>query len=333
MKVYQFGLLGCGMVSVLHVGALEQLPNARLHGVVGVSMQESEAYAQKYGIKAYESFDAMLADPQIDAVCICTPSMFHAEQAIKALRAGKHVVLEKPMALNTAEADTILQACEETGKLLTVIFQNRFSADVPKVRRLLEENAFGKITLVNLNMRYWRSDEYFASSNWRGRKACEGGGALMNQGIHGIDLLQYLMGMPTVHCSSVKTMVHNVEVEDSALALVTYDNGAMGTIQGSTCTWPGFPRYLEIHGEKGFVTLRENRIEQLETPEEKLDLREQLNDMGESFRKPEDHSSDLHAAQIANLLDAIEGKAELLVDAREGRKAIEIIETIYQRSV
>ena len=155
----------------------------------------------------------------------------------------------------------------------------------------------------------------------------------MNQGIHGIDLLQYLMGMPTVHCSSVKTMVHNVEVEDSALALVTYDNGAMGTIQGSTCTWPGFPRYLEIHGEKGFVTLRENRIEQLETPEEKLDLREQLNDMGESFRKPEDHSSDLHAAQIANLLDAIEGKAELLVDAREGRKAIEIIETIYQRSV
>lgn len=331
MKTYQFGIVGCGMIAPLHAQAIEALPNARLRGVTGVSLSEAQAFADRFGGIAYEGLDEMLQDPEIDVVCICTPSMLHAPQAVTALRNGKHVVLEKPMALSTAEADEILNACKESGHLLTVIFQNRFTEDVEKLKKLLEEKAFGTISSVNLIMHYWRDEAYFRGSVWRGKLACEGGGALMNQGIHGIDLLAYLLGIPKVLDASVRTMVHDVEVEDSASALIQFENGAAGLIQGSTCTWPGFPRKLEIYGSKGYAVLNENRLEQLQTQEETLDFRNQLNSGIKSYQKADSNEFSGHFAQIGNLLNAIEGKEALRVSGEEGRKSLQIIEEIYRR--
>ncbi len=330
-KKMRFGVIGCGMVAEIHAAALASLPGAKLLGATDNNLQKRLTFCEKYAIMPYESTETLLADAAVEAVCICTPSCFHAELAVVALRAGKHVVLEKPMALNTAEADRVLAACRESGRLLTVISQLRFSPDVQKVKELMERGALGKMVYCDLSMRYWRSEDYFSSSGWKGKLAFEGGGALMNQGVHGIDLLQYLAGMPTVVGGLARTRHHAIEVEDAAAALVTFENGAMGVIEGSTCTWPGFERRLELHGDRGYILLRENHIERMEIPGESIDRRDEGEALG-SFNRPEAIGCAMHALQIGNLIRAVRGEEALLVDAAEGRKAVQIIQDIYAAS-
>jgi len=331
-KTYTFGILGCGMISVTHAEAIAQIPEAKLVGAADASYARAEEFAKKYGIRAYESYDAMLADPAVDIICICTPSRFHADNSIRALEHHKHVVLEKPMALNMEEANLVVEASEKNHCLLTVISQLRFAEDVIKIKRMMEEKAFGNIVLCHLTMKYWRPTEYFTSSDWRGRIECEGGGALMNQGIHGIDLLSYVVGMPTVLQGKVRTLYHDVTVEDTAVAVVSFENGAMGTIEASTCAYPGSPRRLYIQGDRGFVTLQERKILNLYTDTEKIDI-EHLPDLtANSASVANVTDCTLHARQITNLIHAIEGKEALVLDAHEGRKAISIIQDIYRTS-
>lgn len=331
-KVYRFGILGCGMISGVHAAALQSLDEAELAGAADYNREAAERFCAKYGGRAYEDELDMLMDDSIDVICVCTPSHCHADNAIRALQHGKHVVLEKPMALNTEQADRVIAACRENDRLLTVISQLRFSPDIQHVRQLIRKGAFGKLVFCNLVMHYWRSEEYFAGSRWRGRKEFEGGGALMNQGIHGIDLMQYILGEPRVLGGRITTRHHAVEVEDAASALVEFDCGATGMIQGSTCTWPGFERKLEIHGDKGYVILKENMIEKLDTPDDQIARRRNVVDEVGSYNKPDVIDSSMHARQIQNLIDAVEGRESLLIDAQEGRKAIRIIGDIYAAS-
>jgi len=328
-KGFRFGILGCGMIAGVHAEAIQSLEGAELAGAADFNPDAAQRFCDKWSAHPYASEEEMLSDESIDVICICTPSHCHADNAIRALQHGKHVVLEKPMALNTEEADRVIAACRENDRLLTVISQLRFSPDIQHVRQLVRKGAFGKLVFCNLSMCYWRSEEYFAGSRWRGRKAFEGGGALMNQGIHGIDLMQHILGEVKVLKGSVHTIHHAIEVEDAASALVEFECGATGMIQGSTCTWPGFERRLEIHGDKGYVILKENMIEQLDIPEDKIDHRkDSAQDIG-SYNKPDMIDSHMHALQIQNLLDAVQGRGKLLIDANEGRKAIRIIEDIY----
>ena len=331
-RKYRFAILGCGMIANIHAAAIRSLPDAELIGAADAFPAAAQRFCEKYGIHAYESEEAMLNDANVDVVCICTPSHCHAPSAIRALQHGKHVALEKPMALNTAQADEVIAECKKNDRLLTVISQLRFCEDIQKVKSLLAHNAFGKIVMCNLSMRYWRDESYFSSSSWRGRLEFEGGGALMNQGIHGIDLMQYILGEPEVLKGQIATLHHSVEVEDTAVAVFRFANGALGTLQGSTCTNPGFARKLEIHGDKGYVVVRENEIQMMQTEDEKLDLRSFSKRDNGSFNKFSALEHGLHAMQLQNLLDAIDGRAELLVDATEGRKAIRIIEDIYTSS-
>jgi len=329
-KKLRFGILGCGMIANVHAAAIESLAEAELAGAADFNPEAAKKFCEKYGAHAYENEMDMLSDGRIDIVCICTPSHCHAENAIRALQHGKHVVLEKPMALDSEQADRIIEACRAHDRLLTVVSQLRFSPDIQHVRQLVRKGAFGKLIFCNLSMCYWRSEEYFAQSRWHGRKEFEGGGALMNQGIHGIDLLQYIMGMPKVLKGEIRTAYHAVDVEDAASAMVEFENGAMGMIQASTCTRPGFERRMEIHGTKGYVILKENAIEKLDIPEDQIDRsREKVLDVG-SHNRPDVLDSSMHARQIQNLIDAIEGRESLLIDAGEGRKAIRIIEDIYK---
>ena len=329
-KTLRFGILGCGVIAGVHAEAIGSLDEAELAGASDFNAQFGRQFCEKRGVRFYDSYDEMLADESIDVISVCTPSHCHADNAIRALRAGKHVVLEKPMALTMEEAERVASVCEETGLKLTVVSQLRFSPDIQKVKRLVEEGAFGRLVFCNLSMRYWRSEEYFSASSWRGRREFEGGGALMNQGIHGIDLMQYILGVPRVIKGVSRTLHHDIDVEDCAAALIEFEGGTMGMIQGSTCTWPGFERRLEIHGDKGFAVLRENVIERMETPQEKLDRRAEMDNQAEtSANRADAIDSSMHAMQIQNLIDAIHGRAELLMDAREGCKAIGIIEAIY----
>ena len=260
-KTFNFGILGCGMIAEIHAKAIASVDCAELIGVTDNAADRATFFAEKYGVECYQSYESMLADPRIDAVCICTPSCFHAENAIKAMEKGKHVAVEKPMAIDLKEADEVVAVSRRTGKYLTVISQLRFADEIVKVKKMIDENAFGRITLCSLSMKYYRSPEYYSSSSWKGTKKFDGGGALMNQGIHGIDLLQYLVGPMTNVNGVAKTLCHNIEVEDTAVATFELENGALGVLEASTCTYPGFSRRIEIHGERGYVSLLENNID------------------------------------------------------------------------
>ena len=327
----RFGILGAGMIAAIHAQALSTLPDARLAGVTDVNTAGAQAFAARYGIAAYPSYEAMLADDAIDAICICTPSGFHAQQALQAIRCGKHVVLEKPMALTEEDAERIMEAERCSGVLVTVVSQLRFSEDVQTLRELVQKNAFGQQVFCNLFMKYWRDPAYYAASGWKGTLALDGGGALMNQGIHGIDLLLHIVGSATVLKGCKKTLCHRIEVEDTAAALLEFDSGALGVIEASTCTAPGFERRLEIHGDRGYAVLVEDRLAEL-----MLDgrlLRGQACSRDEqryinTASDPGKLDCTLHARQLQNMVRAIRGTEPLQVGTADGRRAVELIRQI-----
>ena len=326
VKTLRFGILGCGMVANIHARAIKEIPGAELVAVCDADPARARAFAEKYGAHPFSDFSEMLAS-DIDIVCICTPSFLHAQNAIEALDKGKHVVLEKPMAFTAAEADKVIAASDASGKKLTVISQLRFSDDVKKVKKLVEEGAFGKITLCNLFMKYYRSREYYSGSPWKGKLAFDGGGALMNQGIHGVDLLIYIMGDVKSIRGSIGTLHHDIETEDTAVATVEFECGALGVIEASTCAYPGFARHIEIHGESGYVIIRENKIEKLmiDGTERNVTDDSAVSPAGD----PSDLSIEMHKVQIENLIGATRGTEKLLIDAREGKRAVAVIEKIY----
>ena len=326
-----FGILGCGVIAGFHADAIANLNNARLLGVADALTGAAERFAESRGVRAYPDFGAMLADPEIDAVCICTPSGFHCANALLALQAGRHVVLEKPMAFTEAEALELEKASQASGCVLTVVSQLRFSEDIRRVKALLEQNALGKLVLCDLYMKYWRDPAYYAGSSWKGTRRFDGGGALMNQGIHGVDILLYMAGNARVLCARNRTRHHNIEVEDVSLAMLEFECGAMGVIEATTCSNPGFSRRLEITGTEGSVVLVENRIEKLIIGGESL-----VDDAGASevgtASDPTAMDCRLHALQIANFIDAIRAGRPLAVTPADGRRAVALIEDIYRFS-
>ncbi len=332
MKKINFVIVGTGMIAPVHADAINSIENACLYGVCGRNSKKTAEFANKYGIKCYDSYDDVLADENVDAVSICTPSGYHAEQAIKALENGKNVVVEKPMALTISDCDRIIKKVEETGKNLAVICQLRFSEDVQRVKKLYDEGAFGTVSLCDLYMKYWRKPSYFTENDWRGTKTLDGGGALMNQGIHGIDLLLYITGGAKVISARAKTAYHNIEVEDSAAALLEYPNGAIGVIEGSTCAYPGFERSLEIHGSSGYVMLKSGIIEKLIINGEDVTPNNENVERHNSSSDPRSTGFLRHAKEYENFIAAINGKKEIMIDAKEGKKAVELIENIYRIS-
>ena len=328
-KILNFGILGCGMIADFHAQAIKSLDNATLIAATDAVTDLAVSFADKYGIRAYKTFEDMLEDEQIDAVCICTPSGFHAENALAALKAKKHVVLEKPMAFTSSKAQEIAQAANNSGCILTVISQLRFSEDIQRVKKLMNEEAFGKIVFCDLYMKYWRSPEYYSSSDWKGTRKLDGGGALMNQGIHGVDILLYLAGNAKVLSAKNATLFHDIEVEDVTASLLEFESGALGVIEASTCSNPGFERRIEITGTKGSVVLLENKIDKLMINGETL-----IDGISETVAKtasdPMAMSCSLHALQINNFVNAVFGAEKLLIDSYEGSKAVNLIEEIYK---
>lgn len=329
-KVLNFGIVGAGMIADFHSRAIGSLANAALLGVCDKNVSNAETFSEKHGIRAYESLEKMLRDDKIDAVCICTPSGFHKENAIAALKAKKHVVLEKPMAFTVSDSNEIISTAKENGKLVTVISQLRFSEGVGKVKKLISEGAFGKIVFADLYMKYWRSESYYSQSDWKGTRKFDGGGALMNQGIHGVDILLYLMGNAQVLSAKNKTAYHNIEVEDQSVAMVEFENGALGVIEASTCAFPGFERKIEIMGSEGCCILKENKLEKLVIKGEEIELDNNVS-VSKTASDPSAMDFNLHALQISNFIGAVFNENELLIDGAEGSRAVALIEKIYKK--
>jgi predicted dehydrogenase len=271
--------------------------------------------------------DALLARPDVDVVAVCVPSGLHAEVAVAAAAAGKHLVVEKPIDVTLAAADRLIGAAREAGVALTVISQHRFDPGLIELRRLLDDGALGRLVLGEASTKWYRSQAYYDSADWRGTWALDGG-SLMNQGVHYVDLLRWCMGPVTEVTALLRTSSHQVEVEDVALAMLRFASGAVGTLVSSTAVYPGFAQRLEISGTGGSVGVEDGAIVY-------QGLRDEAEGPGGAAATGAsapagglDMSS--HAAQIADLLAAIETGRPPSVTADSARDALEIVCAVYQ---
>lgn len=322
-----FAIIGCGAAAKIHAGALEGLENGRLYGVYDGHADRAQAFAEKYGCRAFLSLDELLSCKDVDIVNVCVPSGLHAQIAVAALQAKKHVVVEKPMAITKAQIEQIIAAAEENERKVAVITQYRFTPATQKVKRALDEGKLGKILLADFSGKYYRSADYYASAAWRGTKAMDGGGALMNQGIHGIDVIQYLMGGVKSVQAVCRTLRHDIEVEDSAYLLVEYKNGAIGCIHGTTTASPGYPRRIEINGTKGSIVIEEDSITRWDVEGDSAETGKRTVNSGAD---PMALNFAYHRLQLADLLAAIEEDRPPLVDVYEGKKPVDIILAAYE---
>ncbi len=329
-KKYGFGIVGCGAISKWHVAAIKEIENAELIGVFNTPKSFAEDFAKENNCRVFDTYEEMLNCEDIDIVNICTPSGTHAPLAIEAANHKKNVIVEKPVAITREQIDDLVLAVEKNHIKLAVISQLRFDENIQKVKKSIENGELGDILLGDIYMKYYRSPEYYSSSAWRGTWAMDGGGALMNQGIHGIDIIQYLVG-PVKSVSGIcKTLARDIEVEDTASLVVEYESGAVGVIQGTTCVEPGYPRIIEITGTRGTVSLRETDIIKWDVDGKSLDLSDNIEGNINGFRDPGAIAMNSHLPQIQDMLNAIEDDRAPMVDVYEGKKPVEIILAAYE---
>lgn len=318
-------VVGCGMIADFHVAALRAIDGVEICGVYDTNEDKRLAFGKKYGLNTFSSEEAIWRS-DCDLAAICTPSGTHAPLALAALGAGKNVAVEKPLALNYADCLKIEKAA--VGKICAPVSQLRFSDPVLAVKRAIDEGRLGKITLINLSMKYFRDESYYAGS-WRGTFAMDGGGALMNQGIHGVDLMRFFGGKAKGVQGLVRTLVHDIEVEDTAVASVLFESGALGTIDAATSVRPGYPRRLEICGEKGSIVMEEDRI--VKADAEGLSIRTNETSVA-AHSDPSAISAEGHRRQYENIISALRGEAELFYTAADAAETVRLITSVYDSS-
>src|SRR5438093_9072076 len=259
-----FAIIGCGMIARFHARALAEVPGAKIVALVDSEVARAHKLAGELGLgadRAYADLPPMLARADVDVVIVATPSGAHMEPAVAAALAGKHVVVEKPLEVTLERCDRILEACDRKGVKLCTIFPSRFADANRTLKAAVDAGRFGRLTLGETTCKWWRSQAYYDQGGWRGTKALDGGGALMNQAIHNVDLLLWMMG-PATHVSAFKaTLAHErIEVEDTAVACVRFASGALGVIQATTSVWPGLPKTIAIHGNRGSVIVEQEDV-------------------------------------------------------------------------
>jgi len=333
-----FAIIGCGMIARFHARALADVPDARLTALVSRSEANARGMAEQLGLNCVLSTDlnAVLARPDVQVVIITTPSGAHLEPAVAAAKAGKHVVVEKPLEITTERCDRIIEACDRHGVKLCTIFPSRFGDANRTLKEAVEAGRFGRLTLGETTCKWWRPQSYYDEGGWKGTQALDGGGALMNQAIHNVDLLLWLMGDVTHISGFTATLAHErIEVEDTAVACLRFANGALGVIQATTSVHPGLPKTIAVHGDRGSVVIEQDDVLRWEltpeTPEDKAIKERFAVKTGASggSSNPAAISHVGHARQLADFVRAIQTNRAPLVDGREGRRAVAVIEAIY----
>lgn len=325
------------MISHFHAKAIAEIPNASVVACCDTVEERATSFASEYGCKAYTSLDDMLADPDVHIVNVCTPSGAHRDLAVTAANAGKHVVVEKPLEITLARCDDIINACEKNKVRLCAIFPSRFSPVNLALKEAVNSGRFGRLTLGDTYVKWWRTQEYYDSGGWRGTWGMDGGGAYMNQAIHQVDLLYWLMGDVVEVNGMTDTLAHErIEVEDVGVATLRFANGAIGVIEATTAAWPGLLKKTEIHGTTGTAIVEQDDVIRWEFAEEGDNdekVREQFkpgsaNTGGASDPKAISHEG--HRAQLTDFVEAIQNGTVPSVDGVDGRKSVEIILAIYQ---
>jgi predicted dehydrogenase len=334
-----FAIVGCGMIARFHARALAEVPGARLVALVSRRAENAKKLAGELGLRCdvYTDLAPVLARRDVDAVIVTTPSGAHMEPAVAAANAAKHVVVEKPLEITLERCDRIIDACDKNRVKLGTIFPSRFGDANQALKKAVDGGRFGRLTLGETTCKWWRPQSYYDEGGWKGTKALDGGGALMNQAIHNVDLLTWLMG-PVSHVAGMTaTLAHErIEVEDTAVACLRFTNGALGIIEATTSVHPGYPKTIAIHGDRGTVVIEQDDVLRWElTPEQPEDrtIKErfaQKTGASGGSSNPAAISHVGHARQLADFVQAIQSGTAPSVDGREGRKAVEIILGIYR---
>lgn len=330
MTATRFGIIGLGNIAPVHATAIKGTPEAELVAVATRNPDRGRAFVAQHGGAWHADYHELLARDDVDVVTICTPHDLHAPMTLEAAAAHKHVLCEKPMARNVAECDAMIAACEQARVALGVIFQGRFEPLACQLKAALDAGQLGRLLWASANTIWHRTDEYYRSGPWRGSLEREGGGVLINQAIHAIDLLLWLAGTPARVTARMGTLNHAIQVEDGALALLDYAGGALGLIQATTIAFPGYPERLEFYGSQGGVVYHKGQGKMewhLANPRE-----DRVDEAGASSgaARPMDITATAHTAQLIEFAAAIrEGRAPA-VDGREGRRSVELVEAIYR---
>jgi len=330
-RIINFAIIGCGVIAPSHAEGIVNTPSAKLVAVADVIEERAREFAQKYNCDWYVDYKEMLDRPDIDVVNICTPSGLHSEMAIEAMKRGKHVITEKPMAVTLEQAEVMIEASKKYQRKLACIFQRRTQSVFRKIKEVTSQGAIGKLILGDAYMKYFRSQAYYDSGDWRGTWAMDGGGALMNQGIHCIDLMQWIMGEVGSVFAYTRTLARKIEVEDTAVAVIEYKNGAIGVIEGTTSVVPGFDHRLEFHGVDGSILVDGENIVRWEVPGVELQL-DSYEDVGSVASDPRAVGYMGHMILIRDMIDAIKNDRDPLITGEEGEKALKIILAIYESS-
>ena len=344
----RFGILGCGVIGPHHARAIAGLDSAELVAVADVVPELAEKLAGEYECSWHTSLEEMLSGADVDAVCVCTPSGMHADDAIAALEAGKDVVIEKPVDVTLKAADRLLEVQRATARKVAVVSQHRFDAATRAVQEAVSNDEFGRLTSGSAEVRWWRSQEYYDSGGWRGTWALDGGGVLINQAIPSIDLLQWLMGPVVEVTAYTGQLAHErIEVEDTAVAILKFAGGALGTIVATTAAYPGLTARTAVHGDRGSAVIDDDELRYFhaagegqeggaygagggENQAEQVMERYGATGSGTGAGADPGSLSMAHRDQIGDFVEAVREGREPSINVEEGRKPLAIISGIYE---
>src|SRR5436190_5531192 len=324
------GLIGGGNITETHARAARAIPGVEISAIHGTNNEKIARLCHEHGGTPYQDFDAFLRHRPMDLVIIGSPSGLHATQGIAATRQGLHVLSEKPIEISTARTDSLIEAAKKSNVQLGVIFQDRMKPHIRQLKSWLDQGLLGRPIIVDARVKWYRPPEYYSNSRWRGTFALDGGGALINQGIHTVDLLLWLLGDVVRVQARTGTLLHKIEAEDTAAAILEFTSGALGILHATTAAYPGYPRRVEISGTGGKVILEHDRIiaaNLRNTPQAAASA-----DLDENESASSAVVSDFrgHQTVLEDFLQAIEHHRAPACDGPEGRRSIGLVESIYR---
>ncbi|NNE77291.1 MAG: Gfo/Idh/MocA family oxidoreductase [Pricia sp.] len=332
MSKIGIGIIGTGSIVHTYAKCISELSNVDLVALYTKSSSRTAEVEDEFGVPVYSNMDDFLASEEMDLICVCNESGRHGEAIKASAMAGKHVLCEKPLEVTTEKIDEVIEVCKKQNIKLGCVFQNRCSQDYRIVEEAVKSGKLGKLLMGNAQINWYRSDEYYAKSDWRGTLEFDGGAAFMNQGIHTIDLLINSMGDVQSVFGDVNTMVHEIEGEDVGAGLLKFENGAIGTITGGTALWPGYPERLEIYGEKGSIIMEGGKIVQWNIQGTTSPQIGSLDTDGSGAADPTAIGHQNHKVVLSDMVEAIRLDRSPMVDGAGARKSVAVINAIYESS-
>ncbi len=324
------GLIGGGNITETHARAARAIPGVEVSGIHGTNAEKIARLCREHGGTPYQDFDAFLKHRPMDLVIIGSPSGLHATQGIAAARSGLHVLTEKPIEISSARADALIAAAGQSKVQLGVIFQDRMKPHIRQLKNWLDQGLLGRPLIVDARVKWYRPPEYYSNSRWRGTLALDGGGALINQGVHTVDLLLWLLGDVVRVQARTGTLLHKIEAEDTAAAILEFASGALGILHATTAAYPGYPRRVEISGSEGTVILEHDRIIAAKLRSTPAAAESAAIDENQSASSAAVTDFRGHQAVLEDFLQAIQQHRSPACDGLEGRRSIALVEAIYR---